>query len=461
MDHGVILVTLNYRLGPLGFLSLGEDVLPGNQGMWDLVLASKFINNNIQHFGGNPDRVTLFGQSAGSMAAQLLLLSGQVAGLFQGAILQSGPILSAFAHSDKNPAYYARTFADTVGCDPTETSEKVLECLQAVDVEKIVQNIRIFDHEDDVVRNAPSPWKPVFDGYFVSSVVPFLPDDPLDLLESGKISDIPILIGHTKDEGLYAVTEMIARTPSAADIIFDDWPHKKGPGYIFGREEDEIDDADVEVAEEYLKLFLENGGTRDPKILQNWFSHSIWTAATIKTTELMVAGKRTPTYQYYYTYPGSLSLSDLLSAPLWKLILKALAAKMDVDLFPNSLNGATHFDEIFLLFKGRNIPFLQRHTSSDQLVSDTMLKLWTNFAKTTNPVIDQHTFRWEPYTLETRKHLEIGSGVPAMQDPEVFAPVVEFWRKVWEKVPPTLHLWRSHTWQDRALYRVRHSHTEL
>merc|ERR1719320_1420072 len=101
--------------------------------------------------------MTLFGQSAGSMAAQLLLLSGQVAGLFQGAILQSGPILSAFAHSDKNPAYYAKTFSASVGCDPTRSSSDILECLQQLTAEEIVSQVRVLDHKDNIMLNAPNP----------------------------------------------------------------------------------------------------------------------------------------------------------------------------------------------------------------------------------------------------------------------------------------------------------------
>merc|ERR1712142_366396 len=138
-----------------------------------------------------------------------------------------------------------------------------------------------------------------------------------------------------------------------------------GPSYLFGREEDEIGDNDVKFAEEFLHKFLGGGKTRDPHILQNWFGPSVWTAATIKTTDLLSEGKQSPTYLYQYTHPGSLSLTDMFSFPLWKLFIKLVAANLHMDLFPNSLNGVSHFDEIFLLFKGRNIPFLQRHTEND------------------------------------------------------------------------------------------------
>lgn len=447
MDHEVILVTVNYRLGPLGFLSLGDDVLPGNMGMWDAALAVKFIHKRIAQFGGNPEKITLFGESAGSMVVQLLMLTDHVPGLFRGAILQSGPILSAFAHSDKNPAYYARTFSSAIGCDPTQSSSNILECLQQLSAEEIVKKVRVLDHKDNVMLNAPNPWKPVYDGHFLSSQLPFLSSDPLHILESGNFSDIPVIIGENKDEGIYAIADIIARTPNAVDIVYDDWPHHKGPSYLFGREEDEIDDNDVKFAEEFLHKFLDAGKTRDPHILQNWFGPSVWTAATIKTTDLLSEGKQSPTYLYQYTHPGSLSLTDMFSFPLWKLFIKLVAAKVNINLFPNSLNGVSHFDEIFLLFKGRNVPFLQRHTENDINTSNNLLKIWTDFARTSNPLS-----HWEPYNKLNKRHLHIDTHSVTMKSSDIFDPVVQFWSKVWEKRPPTIHLWRSPTWTNCSMY---------
>jgi len=453
MDHEVILVTVNYRLGPLGFFSLGDDVLPGNQGMWDMVLAMKFIHKRIAQFGGNPEKITMFGESAGSMVVQLLMMTDHASGLFRAAILQSGPILSAFAHSDKNPAFYAKTFSAAVGCDPESNSSNLLSCLQNLSAEEIVSQVRVFDHEDNVMLNAPNPWKPIFDGHFLSTQLPFLSSDPLDILEGGNFSDIPVIIGENKDEGLYAIADIISRTPNAVDIVFDNWAHHKGPSYMFGREEDEIDDNDIHFAEDFLNAFLEEGNTRDPHILQNWFGPSVWTAATVRTSELLSDGKESPTFLYQYTHPGSLSLSDLLSYPLWKLFIKLLGSKINIDLFPNSLNGATHFDEIFLLFKGRNIPFLQRHTPSDIQVSTTLLKIWTDFAKTANPLSN-----WEPYSRHNRRHLEIGTHSVTMKSSDIFDPVVQFWSKIWEKNPPRMHLWRSQTWTNCSLFLDKQKH---
>ena len=75
MDKNVIIVTVNYRLGPLGFLSLGNDMVPGNNGFRDQNLAMKWVQDNIEDFGGNPDSVTLFGESAGSYSIAVHLVS--------------------------------------------------------------------------------------------------------------------------------------------------------------------------------------------------------------------------------------------------------------------------------------------------------------------------------------------------------------------------------------------------
>ena len=89
MDRDAIVVLLNYRLGALGFLSLCTDNVPGNAGLRDQNMAMQWVNENIKSFGGNPQQVTIFGESAGSFSVGLHLLSPLSEGLFQRAIMQS------------------------------------------------------------------------------------------------------------------------------------------------------------------------------------------------------------------------------------------------------------------------------------------------------------------------------------------------------------------------------------
>ena len=88
--HDLVLVTINYRLGPLGFLTLGTDDAPGNQGLWDQHLALTWVQENIARFGGDPNLVTLAGESAGSFSATYHLFNPSSEGLFRRVIAQSG-----------------------------------------------------------------------------------------------------------------------------------------------------------------------------------------------------------------------------------------------------------------------------------------------------------------------------------------------------------------------------------
>jgi carboxylesterase type B len=99
ITEDVVVVTINYRLGLLGFLCLEDPTLgvPGNAGLKDVVMALKWVHENIRQFGGDPDNITIFGQSSGAAAVHLLTLSPMVRGLFHKAIGQSGTALSPWA----------------------------------------------------------------------------------------------------------------------------------------------------------------------------------------------------------------------------------------------------------------------------------------------------------------------------------------------------------------------------
>ena len=99
-----VVVTFNYRQGPFGFLCLGTEEVPGNQGLWDQILALQWVQANIAAFGGDPDRVTLVGEGSGSACVSLHLVSRVSAGLFHRAICMSGSFATPAYYPDKSPA---------------------------------------------------------------------------------------------------------------------------------------------------------------------------------------------------------------------------------------------------------------------------------------------------------------------------------------------------------------------
>lgn len=132
LEHDVVLVTINYRLGVFGFASTGTADAHGNFGLKDMILALKWVQTNIASFGGNPNSVMIFGNSAGAMATTLLFVSPMAKGLFHKAIGLGASV--THEHYVDN-VYWTNQMAEEVGCD-TSSPTKTIECMRSVPWEK-------------------------------------------------------------------------------------------------------------------------------------------------------------------------------------------------------------------------------------------------------------------------------------------------------------------------------------
>jgi len=191
VQHGdVVVVTINYRLGPLGFLHLDDEFGPdlagsGNAGILDQVAALEWVRDSIAAFGGNPDDVTIFGESAGANSVGTLLALPAARGLFRKAIAQSGA--GAWVADRERAAEIARLTLEHLGVRPRD-----LETLQAVPVAELFAAQPIASVS---VRGsgAALAWQPVVDG----SV---LPERPIDAVRSGSAAGIHLLTGTNQHE---------------------------------------------------------------------------------------------------------------------------------------------------------------------------------------------------------------------------------------------------------------------
>ncbi|MGO4534471.1 carboxylesterase/lipase family protein [Leifsonia sp. 2MCAF36] len=188
-DGDVVLVTLNYRLGALGFLDLGAAGVPGtetNVAMRDVLLALRWVRDNIHAFGGDPQSVTIFGQSAGAGLVTALLASPAAEGLFHRAIAQSPPVGSMYG--PERSAAVARRFLDHLGLPPGD-----VQALRDLPVDAIVEaGAAVYT---EVPRTHPGTLA------FAPSVGDdLLPESPLRVLSEGRGLPVPLIIGTNHDE---------------------------------------------------------------------------------------------------------------------------------------------------------------------------------------------------------------------------------------------------------------------
>jgi len=190
----VVLVTFNYRLGALGFLALpglsGEDPhsSSGNYGMLDQIAALRWVKDNIVHFGGDPDNITIFGESAGGWSVCNLLASPLAAGLFGKAIIQSG---GCDATKTMREGYAdGKAFAESLGC----ASGDVVGCMRSKPVDEIIEKTTMGEeiHPLDLSHWGVM-WTPHEDGWALRQT-------PIDALRSGNYNRVPLMAGSNRDE---------------------------------------------------------------------------------------------------------------------------------------------------------------------------------------------------------------------------------------------------------------------
>lgn len=193
LDREVVLVTINYRLASLGFMSTGTKEMPGNNGFKDQSMGLKWVRDNISKFGGDPNSVTLMGQSAGARSVTLHMISPMSKGLFHRVILMSGGVTAQWK-VPPHQLHLAKKQAQIMNC-PEDDIPEMVECLKKIDGVKIGETTRQFR---EFINNPVVSWYPVVEPDFGQER--FLTDDPTKLFREGNFERVPIISGVTNDE---------------------------------------------------------------------------------------------------------------------------------------------------------------------------------------------------------------------------------------------------------------------
>ncbi|XP_075717743.1 neuroligin-1 isoform X2 [Rhinoderma darwinii] len=378
----VIVITVNYRLGVLGFLSTGDQAAKGNYGLLDLIQALRWTSENIGFFGGDPLRITVFGSGAGASCVNLLTLSHYSEGLFQRAIAQSGTALSSWAVSFQ-PAKYARILATKVGCNMTDTVELV-ECLQKKPYRELVD-------QDIQPARYHIAFGPVIDGDVI-------PDDPQILMEQGEFLNYDIMLGVNQGEGLKFVESIVDHEDGISASDFD-FAVSNFVDNLYGYTEGK------DIMRETIKFMYtdwadrHNPETRRKTLLALFTDHQ-WVAPAVATADLH-SNFGSPTYFYAFYHHCQ---SD--QVPAWA--------------------DASHGDEVPYVFGipmiGPTELFPCNFSKNDVMLSAVVMTYWTNFAKTGDPnqPVPQDTkfihtkpnrfeeVAWTRYSQKDQLYLHIG-----------------------------------------------------
>ena len=370
-----VVVTINYRLGLLGYLAhpaLDAEGHPfGNYGLMDQQAALHWIKDNIRAFGGDPNNVTVGGQSAGSTSTAAAVISPASKGLFSRAIFESGALLTVAPLSLAESRGSA--FGTAAGC-PTDNSSSTAACLRSIPVPAIMN-----------LQGSPSANGPYVNGLMVDGTVLPLPGDVA--FGTGKFNKMPIINGNVEDEGAFtaSINEYFFGPLTATQYTTNVTNVYSGPGGPGGGPPNYPPGTADKVLAQYP--------------LSNYASPSLaWiaemsdvTACRVHHLDTLLAGK-VPLYAYEF---------DDRTAPWYFPPLS----------FPH---GAAHTIDIQFLFPNwHGGPLGIAHTldQDEKRLSNQLVNAWTSFMATGNPDLIG-SYPWPEYTKA--KHVYLSENVPKL-----------------------------------------------
>ncbi|XP_046549631.1 acetylcholinesterase-like isoform X2 [Haliotis rubra] len=367
-ENNVIVMSMNYRLGAHGFLYLGPDRFPGNQGLMDQALALQWIQNNVGRFGGDTNMITLFGESAGAASIGLHLLSPISRDRFTRAILQSGAPNAMWTSTEPSKAISStRRLAELSNCSAKSDAD-IFQCIRVLPPETVIQNQAL------VPIDGSAQFSPVVDGYF-------LPDSPASLIEKGQMKQVEILLGVNKNEG---TSFLIGRLPT----IFSPFTTQLNVSrtqflttvqtLTRGRSSNIVKAIIAQYADIYVPSLHPNYVDSADGVLGD----SFFKCPATKLAASHSANNSVYLYSFNHMIPS-------LPPPQWM--------------------GVPHTFEIESVF-GHPLGDAFTSTDVDKSISRSMMTYWANFAKTGNPNLPETpNYQWPTYNRMDERFLVFSS----------------------------------------------------
>ncbi|XP_039430550.1 venom carboxylesterase-6 [Culex pipiens pallens] len=423
LDHDVVYVGANFRLGPLGFLSTEQEDCPGNNGLKDQNLVLRWIRDNIAAFGGDPDSVTIFGESAGGASGTYHMMSPMSKGLFHRVISQSGVNLDAWAQPAHTGVARKRSveLGEMLKCPQGKEGKfaEMMDCLRQVPAAEVTKAFYgFFTWDTDPMIPFPPVVEPDLPGAFITK-------HPRDEYEPHALG-LPWMTGLTLDEGALKSASLINLSELRASLN-ENWERALPVSLYYNHHLP--DRARVEDITGAIGSFYFNGRKlikETEQNLTNLYSDAWFLAGMDEYLRIRLEGGRKtpvgPTFVYLFAQRTAASFTEIFEGG------------------KENYYGVCHAEELQFLFPIAKDLFVTAVPTPEELeVRRAITKLWVDFARTGHPTpVDSDggkVPRWPPTDRFPLTYLRIGSLNPDREplfavEQGFMEERAEFWRKL-------------------------------
>jgi acetylcholinesterase len=413
----VIVVTINYRFSAFGFACIPSKGINGNATLKDQQMALEWIHENISNFGGDPDNICLFGESAGSACVNLHLYNEKSKKFIKSAIMQSNTIFADWL-IQKDPIRKTKELGLFLGAK-SDSDDDIYNALMSSSTRKIYENdTKTIQDKDYLRRNLPFVFKPSIEE---ESDDAFLTKTPLKLIKTQNI-DAKIIIGLNGD-GMTMVNS---------------FRHKQLPNYNsdfvklvpISLNIDPNSEEAIAVGKRIKEFYFQDKPIDSSTLPQfiTFMTDFHFTIPQTITYELHSMYQKHEQFLYEFCYDGELN---------------GFKSLLQMDQF----SGACHFDELFYLFEPKILRLEAAKNSKAWKMREAMCNMWTNFAKVQNPTPKTGNvlpFEWTPAKRSNERsekididYLQIGNEIKMSSN--IYEERIDFWRQIYKQFNGSFH----------------------